>query len=219
MFKTGLWRIWQRVWLRIRRLQVRVLPRSIFFIWWLGRGQDSSIKVIAYYSLTRSCGAMDNASDYESEDCRFESCQDRYPFFNSLEGDRNGSEGHVAQAQSRQSAKRFSSRWNWDSPTPWAAGECAPHPLVRGGGHTRLRLKGWGSPNSNEGTYTVVLYIYKYFVGASVWLRIRGLKVRVLLGSIFYRRIARNPGWAMLWMLPKNRMAVWYALNGPRLVQ
>ncbi len=38
------------------------------------------------------------------------------------------------------------------------------HPLVRGGGHTRLRLKGWGSPNSNEGTYTVVLYIYKYFV-------------------------------------------------------
>jgi hypothetical protein len=40
-----------------------------------------------------------------------------------------------------------------------------PHPLVRGGGHTRLRLKGWGSPNSNEGTYTVVLYIYKHFVG------------------------------------------------------
>ncbi len=39
-----------------------------------------------------------------------------------------------------------------------------PHLLVRGGGHTRLRLKGWGSPNSNEGTYTVVLYIYKYFV-------------------------------------------------------
>jgi hypothetical protein len=37
-------------------------------------------------------------------------------------------------------------------------------PAVRGGGHTRLRLKGWGSPNSNEGTYTVVLYIYKYFV-------------------------------------------------------
>ncbi len=37
-------------------------------------------------------------------------------------------------------------------------------PLVRGGGHTRLRLKGWGSPNSNEGAYTVVLYICKYFV-------------------------------------------------------
>ncbi len=40
-----------------------------------------------------------------------------------------------------------------------------PHPLVGGGGGlTRLRLKGWGSPNSNEGTSTVVLYIYKYFV-------------------------------------------------------
>ncbi len=25
----------------------------------------------------RSCGAMDNASDYESQDCRFKSCQDR----------------------------------------------------------------------------------------------------------------------------------------------
>jgi hypothetical protein len=52
----------------------------------------------------------------------------------------------------------FSCR-NWDSPTPLAAGECAPHPLVRGGGHTRLRERGWGSPNSDEGTYTVVLYI------------------------------------------------------------
>jgi hypothetical protein len=66
--------------------------------------------------------------------------------------------------QSRQSAKRFSSRWNWDSPNPLAAGECAPPPFGPGGGHTRLRLKGWGSPNSNEGTYIVVLYICKYFV-------------------------------------------------------
>ncbi len=31
-----------------------------------------------------------------------------------------------------------------------------------------MRLKGWGSPNSNEGTYTVVLYIYKYFVGLDI---------------------------------------------------
>jgi hypothetical protein len=43
-----------------------------------------------------------------------------------------------------------------------------PHPLVRGGGHTRLRLKRWGSLNSNEGTYTVVLYIYKYYVYYSI---------------------------------------------------
>ncbi len=34
--------------------------------------------------------------------------------------------------QSRQSAKRFSSRWNWDSPTPLAAGECAPPPFGSG---------------------------------------------------------------------------------------
>ncbi len=53
----------------------------------------------------------------------------------------------------------FSSRRNWDSPTLLAAGEYAPHPLVRGGGHTRLRERGLGSPNSDEGTYTVVLYI------------------------------------------------------------
>ena len=30
--------------------------------------------------IKRSCGAMDNASDYGSEDCRFESCQDRNLF-------------------------------------------------------------------------------------------------------------------------------------------
>jgi hypothetical protein len=60
----------------------------------------------------------------------------------------------------------FSSRRNWNSPTPLAAGECTPppHPLVRVGGHTCLREWGWGSPNSNAGTYTVVLCIHKYFV-------------------------------------------------------
>ncbi len=34
--------------------------------------------------------------------------------------------------------------WNWDSPTPLAASECALPPDQRVGGHTRLRLKGWG---------------------------------------------------------------------------
>jgi len=58
----------------------------------------------------------------------------------------------------------FSSRRNRDSPTPLAAGECAPPPFGPGGGHTRLRERGWGSPNSDEGIYNVVLYIYKYFV-------------------------------------------------------
>ncbi len=41
----------------------------------------------------------------------------------------------------------MSPRWNWDSPTPLAASECALPPV---GGHTRLLLKGWGSPNSND---------------------------------------------------------------------
>jgi hypothetical protein len=50
----------------------------------------------------------------------------------------------------------FSSRRNWDSPTPSPAGECAPPPLGE---------RGWGNPNSDEGTYTVVIYIYMYFGG------------------------------------------------------
>jgi hypothetical protein len=63
----------------------------------------------------------------------------------------------------------FSSRPNWDSLTPLAAGESAPHLLVRRRGHTRLRKRGWGSPNySDERTYTVVLYKYMYFVGKHI---------------------------------------------------
>ncbi len=30
-----------------------------------------------------------------------------------------------------------------------------------------MRERGWGSPNSDEGTYTVVLFIYKYFVSGT----------------------------------------------------
>ncbi len=36
----------------------------------------------------------------------------------------------------------MSPRWNWDSPTPLAASECALPPYQRVGGHTRLRQKG-----------------------------------------------------------------------------
>jgi hypothetical protein len=64
--------------------------------------------------------------------------------------------------QSEQSAKLLLGSSELGSPTPSPAGECAT-PLVRGG-HTCLREKGWGSPNSDEGTYTVVLYKYMYFV-------------------------------------------------------
>jgi hypothetical protein len=58
----------------------------------------------------------------------------------------------------------FSSRRNWDSPNPSPAGECAPPPRFWGEGHTRWRERGWEIPNSVEGTYTVVLFIYTYFV-------------------------------------------------------
>jgi hypothetical protein len=47
--------------------------------------------------------------------------------------------------QSRQSARLFSSRRNWDSSTPSPAGECVPPPLVQGGGrYTLARLVGEG---------------------------------------------------------------------------
>jgi hypothetical protein len=52
----------------------------------------------------------------------------------------------------------------WDSPNPSPAGECAPPFRSGGGGHTRRRERGWESPDSGEGTYTVVLCIYIYFV-------------------------------------------------------
>ncbi len=45
----------------------------------------------------------------------------------------------------------MSPRRNWDSPTPLTASECALPPGPKGGGgHTRLRLNGWGSPNSYD---------------------------------------------------------------------
>jgi hypothetical protein len=56
----------------------------------------------------------------------------------------------------------FSSRRNWDSPNPHPQGSVPHPPWIRGEGHTRLRERGWESPNSDEGTYTVVLYTYIY---------------------------------------------------------
>ncbi len=57
----------------------------------------------------------------------------------------------------------FSSRRNWDFSTLLPAGKCAPPPFGSGGGgHTRLREREWGSPNFDEGT--VVLYIYILYV-------------------------------------------------------
>ncbi len=59
----------------------------------------------------------------------------------------------------------FSSRRNWNSPNPSPAGEGASPLWFWGEGHTRWLERGWESPNSHEGTYTVVLYIYMNSVG------------------------------------------------------
>jgi hypothetical protein len=59
----------------------------------------------------------------------------------------------------------FSSRRNWDSPTPLAAGECAPPPPFGPGGREHSpAAKGVGESQFRRVTYTVVLYVYKYFV-------------------------------------------------------
>jgi hypothetical protein len=46
------------------------------------------------HMFKRSCGAMDNASDYESEDCRFESCQDRFLWFDSHRSEKQDAHLH-----------------------------------------------------------------------------------------------------------------------------
>jgi hypothetical protein len=70
----------------------------------------------------------------------------------------------------------FSSRWNWDSHTRSPEGECAPPPLVPGGGgHTRLRERGGEGPNSDTGTYPTLWYsMYICTVLCGLCLRIVG---------------------------------------------
>ncbi len=71
---------------------------------------------------------------------------------------------HAIGGQSRQSAKLFLQSSELGLPNPSPAGECAPPPRFWGKGHTRWWERGWESPSSDEGTYTVVLLIYTYFV-------------------------------------------------------
>jgi hypothetical protein len=74
----------------------------------------------------------------------------------------------VFKAQSSQSAKVFSSRRNWDSPTPSHAGECATPP-VPGGGSRSLPgegVGGGGFPIPTRGHtlwYSRYLYNVPYF--------------------------------------------------------
>jgi hypothetical protein len=60
----------------------------------------------------------------------------------------------------------FSSRRNWDYPTPLVAGECASPTLWSGGEGTLARGRGGGGgvPIPTRGSTLVLYSIYKYFV-------------------------------------------------------
>jgi hypothetical protein len=70
-------------------------------------------------------------------------------------------------AQSRQSAKLFLQSSELGLPQPLTRRRvCTPSPQLGGRGthrqHTRWRGRSWESPNSDGGTYTVVLFIHIY---------------------------------------------------------
>ncbi len=68
--------------------------------------------------------------------------------------------------QSWQSPKLFLLSSELGLPQPLTRRRGCPPPPTRfwGEGHTRWRERCWESPNSDEGTYTVVLFTYKCFV-------------------------------------------------------
>jgi hypothetical protein len=65
--------------------------------------------------------------------------------------------------QSRQSAKLFLQSLELGLPQPLTRAR-----VFRGEGHTRWKEREWESPKSDEGTYTVVLFICMYFVLVSI---------------------------------------------------
>ncbi len=65
---------------------------------------------------------------------------------------------------SRQRAKLFLKSSELGLLQPLTRRRVRPPPPLPGEWHTRWRERGWESPNSDEGTYSVVLCIYKYFV-------------------------------------------------------
>ncbi len=68
-------------------------------------------------------------------------------------------------SHSRQSAKPFLQSLELGLPQPLTRTRVFPLPLwFWGERHTRWRERGWESPNSDEGKYTVVLFIGMCFV-------------------------------------------------------
>jgi hypothetical protein len=73
------------------------------------------------------------------------------------------------RTQIRQSAKLFLKSSELGVPQPLTRRRvCPPTPRFWGEGLTRGRERGWESPNSDEGTYTVVLFIYSYLLFGSI---------------------------------------------------
>jgi hypothetical protein len=70
--------------------------------------------------------------------------------------------------------RKESNPQNRQSPNPQTS---VPPPIwFRGGAHS-LAGEGWGSPNSDEVAYTVVFFIYTYFVAQSNGTRNLGVAV------------------------------------------
>ncbi len=54
----------------------------------------------------------------------------------------------------------LSSRQNWVPPPSPASECCSPSVRFQEGRHTSLPGRGWGGTNSDEGTGTLILYVY-----------------------------------------------------------
>ena len=60
----------------------RMLNKTLIYKLYEKKRSSQNVKIIKKYrlKLTGPCGLMDKASDFESEDCRFESCHGRLFF-------------------------------------------------------------------------------------------------------------------------------------------
>jgi hypothetical protein len=70
--------------------------------------------------------------------------------------------------QRRQSPKLFLKSSEVGLPQPLPRWRVCPPPPITGGRHTRQRERGWESPNSDEVTYTVVFFIYRYLMELTI---------------------------------------------------
>ncbi len=86
-----------------------------------------------------------------------------YEGVNSSVNARSG-RGEEGGSQSGQSAKLFLQSSELGLPQPLTRRRSCP-PFGWGGGTHALASGGVGGPNSDEGTDTVVLLVYMYFVG------------------------------------------------------